>query len=915
MTGVAASMYQHGMTLHNFAGIGLGKGPAIDLAQKILTSSQQQQKQALKRWMNIKVLIVDEVSMLDAQLFDKLESISRIIRDDYKPFGGIQLILCGDFYQLPPVAQNERINGSNNQDENERMNENDNQMERDDQNENIVENQTRFDIRGLTQSSSSSSSYVSPQHIHTTISLSSSSSNSNSLSHQQSQTQIHSSQSNSITQSNPIHSSLTTLFCFDAASWHKCKIRPIILKQIYRQQEPVLLEVLRQVRSGKLSPECETILKYLQRPLNMEKFEIKGEEEGNMDLIGQDNDNKEGDGVRYKEKEKEKDQRQSPSLLQSTHTHIVPTMLFCRNSDVRRINRQFLYSLPNVDEDKILKMIIDEEQKQIMKKQGLEQLKININQKKSVFIEEIEDNENQNIQESLQNLNSNQPSSSSSSSINGNASINKEKNYYYYSPDVSTTSLLGLEQFYASHQIHVYKSYDKYTTREEKDNLNRSCIAEQTVELKIGAQVMLLKNQAVASKRLKTNSANDMSNALVNGSKGVIIGFRPKPISLRRRKMIYQQFKQNNQTIGDMNRNINMDNKIKKKNKTRRKTTNNNDEIDYNDLFRSSSDEDDQNIISFDDDIEDIYDNNNLFQQKQNENYHEKGKKIRRLNSDLEEEIDQNEQQVENKQDNEVNKEQDNEEEEEEDDDDDESDLDINDLIGIQRVTKKKKKKSKGKGKLIYSNISSISQKQQKQHKKKKKKKKQDQIQQNKQSGENEQNNIDNRIQDNVEGNDQNVLDLYSFKPKLQTDLTLKKVKRKRDNIIQIDSENENERQKQQQSKEQGNINESKTDKVEQQEKGNRNVINYREIEDNYKTIYVDMLVTEEAWIVQKEDEETGLFQTVARRIQLPLKLAWAATIHKSQGQTLDAVEVSFKDALQKVKLMLLFHVHEQQKA
>ncbi|KAA6365451.1 MAG: hypothetical protein EZS28_039021, partial [Streblomastix strix] len=51
MTGVAASMYQHGMTLHNFAGIGLGKGPAIDLAQK-------------------------------------LESISRIIRDDYKPFGG-----------------------------------------------------------------------------------------------------------------------------------------------------------------------------------------------------------------------------------------------------------------------------------------------------------------------------------------------------------------------------------------------------------------------------------------------------------------------------------------------------------------------------------------------------------------------------------------------------------------------------------------------------------------------------------------------------------------------------------------------------------------------------------------------------------------------------------------------------------
>ena len=59
-----------------------------------------------KRWNDIQVLIVDEISMLSPQLFDKLEEIARIVRHDQRPFGGIQLILTGDFLQLETVFKN-----------------------------------------------------------------------------------------------------------------------------------------------------------------------------------------------------------------------------------------------------------------------------------------------------------------------------------------------------------------------------------------------------------------------------------------------------------------------------------------------------------------------------------------------------------------------------------------------------------------------------------------------------------------------------------------------------------------------------------------------------------------------------------------------------------------------------------------
>ncbi|KAF7356304.1 ATP-dependent DNA helicase PIF1 [Mycena venus] len=99
-TGIAACNIG-GVTIHSFAGIGLGIESAEELAQKI-----RKNKKSSTRWLRTKVLIIDEVSMLDGDLFDKLSRIGSILRKKLEPFGGIQLIVTGDFFQLPPVTKN-----------------------------------------------------------------------------------------------------------------------------------------------------------------------------------------------------------------------------------------------------------------------------------------------------------------------------------------------------------------------------------------------------------------------------------------------------------------------------------------------------------------------------------------------------------------------------------------------------------------------------------------------------------------------------------------------------------------------------------------------------------------------------------------------------------------------------------------
>ena len=86
-TGIAAT-HIGGSSLHSFAGIGIGEGSLQDLVKKVNNN-----RNARRRWHETQCLIIDEVSMLDAELFDKLEGIASQVRNSKKPFGGIQLLL------------------------------------------------------------------------------------------------------------------------------------------------------------------------------------------------------------------------------------------------------------------------------------------------------------------------------------------------------------------------------------------------------------------------------------------------------------------------------------------------------------------------------------------------------------------------------------------------------------------------------------------------------------------------------------------------------------------------------------------------------------------------------------------------------------------------------------------------------
>jgi ATP-dependent DNA helicase PIF1 len=101
MTGCAAVLLNcKAKTLHSWAGIGLGNASVDTLITKL-----KKNKYAANAWRETRILIVDEVSMLSLKLFDMLNALGMAIRNNYsKPFGGIQLIFSGDFYQLPPVG-------------------------------------------------------------------------------------------------------------------------------------------------------------------------------------------------------------------------------------------------------------------------------------------------------------------------------------------------------------------------------------------------------------------------------------------------------------------------------------------------------------------------------------------------------------------------------------------------------------------------------------------------------------------------------------------------------------------------------------------------------------------------------------------------------------------------------------------
>lgn len=98
-TGIAAT-HIGGMTVHSWSGIGIKRNLSEYDVDRITANER-----IAKRVERTSVLIIDEVSMLSGELLNGIDRICREVKRSREPFGGIQIIFVGDFFQLPPVSE------------------------------------------------------------------------------------------------------------------------------------------------------------------------------------------------------------------------------------------------------------------------------------------------------------------------------------------------------------------------------------------------------------------------------------------------------------------------------------------------------------------------------------------------------------------------------------------------------------------------------------------------------------------------------------------------------------------------------------------------------------------------------------------------------------------------------------------
>lgn len=101
-TGIAAT-HIHGQTVHSWSGVGVARNLSDDDIAEIATSQY-----VSKRIKKTNVLIIDEVSMIDGETLSSVERVCRRAKKSAQPFGGMQVVLVGDFFQLPPVTRIDR---------------------------------------------------------------------------------------------------------------------------------------------------------------------------------------------------------------------------------------------------------------------------------------------------------------------------------------------------------------------------------------------------------------------------------------------------------------------------------------------------------------------------------------------------------------------------------------------------------------------------------------------------------------------------------------------------------------------------------------------------------------------------------------------------------------------------------------
>lgn len=98
-TGIAAT-HLNGTTIHSWSGIGIKNTLSDKDLEKI-------NKRVNANFKSTKVLIIDEISMLHAHQLNMVDKIAKYVLNNDKPFGGMQIVFCGDFCQLPPVSDND----------------------------------------------------------------------------------------------------------------------------------------------------------------------------------------------------------------------------------------------------------------------------------------------------------------------------------------------------------------------------------------------------------------------------------------------------------------------------------------------------------------------------------------------------------------------------------------------------------------------------------------------------------------------------------------------------------------------------------------------------------------------------------------------------------------------------------------
>ena len=172
MTGCAAVLLEcNASTIHSWSGIKIAKGNKQSVINSVLKN-----RNAMNAWKKSKGLILDEVSMLSKKIFEILEEVARIVKKNSAPFGGMQIVFSGDFFQLPPI-------GTDGEPE-------------------------------------------------------------------------------------------TSEFCFESGIWNKVfKAENIVeLKQMFRQRDPLYIEILQEIRKGELSEKNKNVLKtYVNREYDAEK--------------------------------------------------------------------------------------------------------------------------------------------------------------------------------------------------------------------------------------------------------------------------------------------------------------------------------------------------------------------------------------------------------------------------------------------------------------------------------------------------------------------------------------------------------------------------------------------------------------------------------------------------------------------